>query len=1085
MDGLSAAASIIAVLQLTDSVVRYINAATGATQDRKRIRDGLRSCEFVLRQLCDRADDSEEGKAWAQTMKALEAPGAPLGRIWLALRAVEILMAPKDGAKKVVAYIKWPFTSKEVDKILVTLDREKALLELAVSNNSGLLLQALTRSSKENGFRLVELVDTVGKHASLQENSFKLISQLLNEVLHAKGAVESLEDRSKRQEELAERDAAFRWLSPLDFLQIQNDLFYEEREPGTSSWIIRHKTFRDWFNCTRSAGCKHTELRLYGDPGSGNSIMVNHVQRTLTSGCALVYIYGRYQERGNQSPENIVGAVLKQLGSQCDRVASGIVLAYQRRKHGSPRAIKDLICTALNGPQGPPSLSVLYLFIDGLDEMSADTVKCLDTFQKTLLNSTQHMILHLVLSGRPYAIQSFPSPGYKCQWRGDITVQTSAEDIKVVVKGRFLRNDNMRIVTDGDLAWQGRIISGITHRVMAQSSPFAVARLYVDSVTEEVTKADVINAVAGLSRSFPEHLDRNLQRIRQAPPPRAKLAFQALAWLLNVSTALSQDQLCEALSINTGDKRLVKNRKPSFKIVIESCQGLVQLNEASGTVGFFHHTVMEHLAKQPELRDLAASVRGNCIQYMLYQDFTSTCEDAAEIHRRRERYPLAVHLSVHWAEYVRGDAEEELGQQIIELLTSPAMLSCLQLLPPDFAVESRLLGSFSVPRPETWWDCDKVALPLAACFGLTGIVRKLIAMNHDVNSVIPQDQYYGPLHIAVYRRDLDMTEDLIRPGTNLNLQDRWGLTPLHLAMTLVDASTRTAFVQRLCLHGASTAVRDQDGDTPLHGAIAHADIDVVKVLVDNAAPVNATNHRGETALHYAIRRAIFHDDRSDSRIKPTSLADSSTMACINYLLSVGADASIPDKTGQSPIDAALSSRLMNVILCLLDFSKMPECAWVISADAIEAGKSVCHAIDLKEQFRDLARGASLLEMGQDEAAFNVQKGDSRRLLRLLEGRDFNYNMARATQRLHEAIWARRVDIVVLLLGFGASISEKNKKGRDAKELAQFLGDDEMLEVLSGGWKTRSFRGKTGLEWQSHFQQARPSRSLRDRYSVYQ
>lgn len=114
------------------------------------------------------------------------------------------------------------------------------------------------------------------------------------------------------------------------------------------------------------------------------------------------------------------------------------------------------------------------------------------------------------------------------------------------------------------------------------------------------------------------------------------------------------------------------------------------------------------------------------------------------------------------------------------------MLSSLQLLPTEIAAESRLIGHFSEPKPETWWDCDKAALSLAVYFGLKGIVQRLIAMNHDVNFAVPQDQHYSPLHGAVYRTDLSMAEDLIRTQANLDLQDRWDLTPLHLAMTISD-----------------------------------------------------------------------------------------------------------------------------------------------------------------------------------------------------------------------------------------------------------------------------------------------------------
>lgn len=55
MDGLSAAASVIAVLWLSSEVVKYINAAAGATKERRRLREAVRACGSVLQQLKDEA----------------------------------------------------------------------------------------------------------------------------------------------------------------------------------------------------------------------------------------------------------------------------------------------------------------------------------------------------------------------------------------------------------------------------------------------------------------------------------------------------------------------------------------------------------------------------------------------------------------------------------------------------------------------------------------------------------------------------------------------------------------------------------------------------------------------------------------------------------------------------------------------------------------------------------------------------------------------------------------------------------------------------------------------------------------------
>jgi hypothetical protein len=134
-DPLSTTASIIAIIQLSSAVVEYISGARGAMKERKRLRDEVRACEFILQQLKDDADDAEEGKAWSETIKALEGTEAPLGRLWVALNVVKAKLKPQTGLEKALTSLKWPFNEKEVEKIISAIEREKTLLQLALTND--------------------------------------------------------------------------------------------------------------------------------------------------------------------------------------------------------------------------------------------------------------------------------------------------------------------------------------------------------------------------------------------------------------------------------------------------------------------------------------------------------------------------------------------------------------------------------------------------------------------------------------------------------------------------------------------------------------------------------------------------------------------------------------------------------------------------------------------------------------------------------------------------------------------------------------------------------------------------------------
>ena len=56
--------------------------------------------------------------------------------------------------------------------------------------------------------------------------------------------------------------------------------------------------------------------------------------------------------------------------------------------------------------------------------------------------------------------------------------------------------------------------------------------------------------------------------------------------------------------------------------------------------------------------------------------------------------------------------------------------------------------------------------------------------------------------------------------------------------------------RRLLGHKASARVKDKRGQLPLHRAAAIGSVPMVKLLLDNKSPLNATDISGYTALHH-------------------------------------------------------------------------------------------------------------------------------------------------------------------------------------------------------------------------------------------
>jgi len=113
------------------------------------------------------------------------------------------------------------------------------------------------------------------------------------------------------------------------------------------------------------------------------------------------------------------------------------------------------------------------------------------------------------------------------------------------------------------------------------------------------------------------------------------------------------------------------------------------------------------------------------------------------------------------------------------------------------------------------------------------------------------------------------------------------------------------------------------------------------------------------------------------------------------------------------------------------------------------------------------------QWGINYALFMVAKGGVSFLLKLIQKGDETPSMLLSSHRtLHEAIWARRTNIIALLLAAGARVDEENYRGRDARDLAKLLGDQQIIDLLEGGWREVRILEKPASHWQRIFAEAR-------------
>ncbi|HEY9129789.1 MAG TPA: ankyrin repeat domain-containing protein [Sulfurovum sp.] len=105
------------------------------------------------------------------------------------------------------------------------------------------------------------------------------------------------------------------------------------------------------------------------------------------------------------------------------------------------------------------------------------------------------------------------------------------------------------------------------------------------------------------------------------------------------------------------------------------------------------------------------------------------------------------------------------------------------------------------------------------------------------------DEQFEKLEKIVYDNDLEAFKKEFENGTDVNLQNRYGWTPLHIAIR----RDRRDMVAYLLEQGADINKTDGVGWTPLMEAVMDDMPELCAFLIEKGADVTIANERGGTA----------------------------------------------------------------------------------------------------------------------------------------------------------------------------------------------------------------------------------------------
>ncbi|KAL8780136.1 MAG: hypothetical protein Q9213_006620 [Squamulea squamosa] len=316
------AANVVALIHAAKRVYGYINDVVHAREEQKNILAKLQGIADLLEAIKDREASAKKNPndPWYRGLLALNTSATAstsgnilvpdptrkgdgaLIRLRKAFDALETELEPRHGLAGFWQRSVWTHDKKKIKDLETQLDQLKGHVDSVLDQDHFQLSLAIQATGTETNERAQDIQQTQTTHT----NHLETIRTTTDD---NNARIKRLEAADALKEQREERRAIIEWLSPLQFLRRQSDIFNGKVPLGEA--FLNSDEFQAW-----SEG-RPWILYGYGMPGSGktvlSSIIVDRLRKVLNPvGVPVLCMYLNYKER-NQTLTNLIGSLLKQL----------------------------------------------------------------------------------------------------------------------------------------------------------------------------------------------------------------------------------------------------------------------------------------------------------------------------------------------------------------------------------------------------------------------------------------------------------------------------------------------------------------------------------------------------------------------------------------------------------------------------------------------------------------------------------------------------------------------------------------------------------------------------------------------------
>ncbi|KAK4690730.1 hypothetical protein P7C71_g6128, partial [Lecanoromycetidae sp. Uapishka_2] len=907
MDGLSAASSVVSLIQAAVAIYDYGCVTYNAKREQRQLSSAVEDLKVklsLLKQQFERATANPDDP-WYEGVRGImksakqfghddkvepdpteKGPGVLRRMEYAMQRRQDKLSRRQIGCTARPRRLLWYWERKRFEEMITELKQWTNIVD-TVCNYDAFTLGLDTNAHVKKGNDRVQILG----------NDMRIIKEGLGSAAREKER-KALERR---------RIAILAWLSPLKFKERQSALLIQMSTSLSTPTLLTTEEYLAW------EGGQHYMLHCEGKPGAGKTLLcaaiIKHLQGVFKAqDIPVLCMYLNYKEQGNQSLDNLVASLLKQL------------IQHEGAAFRSDKA-KELYQGAEN--ESRPTLDDFYealyeeiqcyervvIVVDALDEATStvaprlmqrlqrlpqDKTSVMVTSQRT--ESERRLTLqdqcdicersplkiysecHICHDGRFYICNECRKKEKYCEDENHVLFDRK----KVMMNIEPTRNDIERYVqaeigeelslgdeagySDGyasifDTTPLGRMIKNnpnlrdeiIDIVVEKSDGMFALAALYMKSLRSlGLSEAQILDLLDHQPENYAFFYEQHMQRITSGYGDTGShagdLGRKILSWVACTKRPLYLSELQDALAVDLDNpSSFSSSARYDRATIIRVTAGLVTIDNPSERVGLNHQSAQQYFDEHRDrwFPNVEAEITRVALHYLSLDKLSQPCQGEWEDMDFEDRKRDFPFLV--YAYQYWGDHAAEAGSD------PAARTAVIRYLSDAKTVASSTQASWYL-RSDTAadWDVRKGTNGLHICgwFGLTYAISSLL----DQESNIDLRDIYGqtPLMYACRKGQAATVANLLGHGANVNESSSRGTCPVFEAV-----SSKSVEVLKLLLARSDIDVNMphtmKSKLTALMIAIQQRSLELVKELLNHPKlAVTQKDINGNTALSHTI-----------------------------------------------------------------------------------------------------------------------------------------------------------------------------------------------------------------------------------------